>query len=52
MAASWPVGISSGIVTARNDETKGREMIPGQTLLVVTFLMTAVVILADALATD
>ena len=31
---------------------KGREMIPGQTLLVVTFLMTAVVILADALATD
>jgi hypothetical protein len=52
MAASWPVGISSGIVTVGNDETGGREMIPGQTLLVVTFLMTAVVILADALATD
>ena len=52
MAASWLVAISSGIVTVRNDETKVREMISGQTLLVVTFLMTAVAILADALATD
>ncbi len=24
-----PVGISSGIVTVRSDETKAREMIPG-----------------------
>ncbi len=52
MAASWPVGISSGIITTRDDETKGREMILGQTLLVVAFLMTAVVILADAVAAD
>ncbi len=40
------------MVTARNDETKGREMIPGQALLVATFLLMAVMILADALATD
>ena len=52
MAASWPVGISSGIDTVRNDETKVREMIPGQRLLVVTFLMTAVVILAELFARD
>ncbi len=40
------------MVTARNDETKGREMIPGQTLLVVTFLLTAGMIFADVFATD
>ncbi len=40
------------MVTVANDKTKGREMIPGQALLVVTFLLTAVMILADAFAAD
>ncbi len=31
---------------------KGREMIPGQTLLVATLLITAVIIVAEAIARD
>ncbi len=52
MAASWPVGISSEIVTVRIDMRKGREMIPGQALLVATFVLTAALILADVFAAD
>jgi len=52
MAASWLVAISNGIVTVRHDMRKDREMIPGQTLLVVTFVLTAALILVDVFAAD
>ena len=52
MAASWLVAISSRIVTVRNDMRKDREMMPGQTLIVVMFLLAAVLIFVDVFATD
>ena len=46
-AALWQVATSSEILTFHHDLAKDKEMIPGQTLLVVTLLLTAVLVVAN-----